>query len=174
MRTSGRCYLQILQRVGELIIIFCGTRRRGCDGRTRGCARHILPPTLYLRAGPTRLPTIPVPPLHAVHPSPHPTKPPPASTTPYSRTDARAEASRSLTPRPTVGHTRRSVLRDRRCPPSTPPLPLFSIYIRHEQSIERVRVTAARTLRAAGTWVDRSHRVCLDHAQGRRSRWLVV
>lgn len=30
-------------------------------------------------------------------------------------------------------------------------------------------MTAAHTLRAAGTWVDRSHRVCLDHAQGRRS-----
>eukprot|EP00964_Phaeocystis_antarctica_P066152 scaffold39949_cov67-Phaeocystis_antarctica.AAC.1 len=38
------------------------------------------------------------------------------------------------------------------------------------QLVERVWVTATRTLRAAGTWVDRSHRLCLDHAQGRRAR----
>ena len=38
------------------------------------------------------------------------------------------------------------------------------------QLVERVWVTATRTLRAAGTWVDRNHRLCLDHAQGRRAR----
>ena len=32
------------------------------------------------------------------------------------------------------------------------------------QLVERVWVTATRTLRAAGTWVDRNHRLCLDHA----------